>query len=166
MGDFQELLKVDKKETFNFFYLGLRDRVPAEKVVDAETKYTASILASFAQTSSCDMVDMPPFSSLSEIFDHFVLPGSDLRDPALLALAGAQSLFLLGIFPNQMARRYNLQWYGKLGQSFYRQAGQYAGSRQERELYNRLSNNFSIWTSAYKKLNRELYENRFVLLIP
>jgi len=166
MGDFQELLKVDKKETFDFFYLGLRDRVPAERVIDAETKYTASILASFAQTSSCDMVDMPPFSSLSEIFDNFVLPGSALRNPNLLALAGAQSLFLLGVFPSQMARRHNLEWYIELGKSFYRKAGLYSTNSGERYLYGRLSNNFSVWTRAYQRLNRELYEERFLLPPP
>lgn len=131
MRDFQELLKVDKKETFDFLYLGLRDRVPAGRVVDAETKYTASILASFAQTSSCDMADMPPFSSLSEVFNHFVLPGNDLRDPTLLALAGAQSLFLLGIFPSQMASRHNLRWFRELGQDFYRRAGKYSTDMRE-----------------------------------
>ena len=163
---FQELLQVDSRATLRFFCLELKKEISTEKVADAETLYVASVLASYAQTSRGDTTSIPPFASPSEIFDHFVFLQEELRDPELLEIAGAQSLFLVGFFRDQMRHRHNVRWYDDLGQSFYRRAGQYSRNSKKRELFGGISDNFPVWTKVCRNLNRSFQENRFLLLSP
>ncbi len=163
---FQEFHQVDWKDTLRFFYRGLKDVILTRRVADTEILYAASILASYARTSPGDMHHMPPFSSLSEVFDHFVLEelqNGKLRDPKLLEAAGAQSLFLIGFFASQMSRRHNLVWYEAMGRDFYKRAAEHSKRKAEQDLFGRFSTNFYIWTRSYQSLRRKIYEERLII---
>ncbi|OGI79129.1 hypothetical protein A3F19_00310 [Candidatus Nomurabacteria bacterium RIFCSPHIGHO2_12_FULL_37_29] len=161
--NFQELLEVSSLTALNFFYVNLKEEVLTERVVDAETIYVASVLASYAQTSRHSMTSLPPMANLSEFFDNFVLGQGGLRDPVLLENAGAQSLLLAGFFQDQMRYRHDVRWYGGLGGSFYRGASLYSKDKKRKTLFRRISRNFPVWTVTCRNLSRSLRENRFLL---
>ena len=160
---FRELLEVDSLATLNFFHTSLQEEAADERVSRAETIYVASILASYAQTSTADAVTLPPFSSLSEVFDMFVLRKEAMQDPELLEIAGAQSLFLAGFFRDQMRARHNVDWYDHLGTAFYERAGDLSDDRTRKDLFGRLSQTFPLWTAICHRVNRTLQERRFLL---
>ena len=160
---FRDLLKVDSLATLNFFHSNLQEEAADERVSQAETLYVASILASYAQTSRCDAVTLPPFSSLSEVFDMFVLLTESENDPELLEIAGAQSLFLNGFFRDQMRARHNVEWYDQLGTAFYERARNYSEDGRRKDLFSRLAVSFPVWTAICNRMSRTLQERRYLL---
>jgi hypothetical protein len=160
---FGDLLAVDSLTALNFFYSNLKEEATDEPVNHTETVYVASVLASYAQTSRFDSSSIPPFTTLSEVFDHFVLRATAETDPGLLEIAGAQSLFLNGFFRDQMRARHNVEWYDQLGTAFYERAMRYAEERERRELYGRLASHFTVWTAVCHRLHRTLREQHLIL---
>ncbi|MBI2065734.1 MAG: hypothetical protein HYT68_01555 [Candidatus Zambryskibacteria bacterium] len=161
--DFQELFYVDSSGTLRFFHARLKEFRPAKGVSKEETLYVASVLASYAQASRFKATSVPPMASLSEVFDCFVFRQDELKDPEILEVAGAQSLLLVGFFRDQMRTRHNVRWYDTLGRSFYERASNYSREGRRKELFGRLSVNFSVWTRTCCDLSRNLRDNQFLL---
>lgn len=161
---YRDLLAVDSQSTLNFFHTTLQDASGDSRVSAAETIYVASILASYAQTSRADTASLPPFASLSDVFDMFVMQRDAITDPELLEIAGAQSLLLAGFFRDQMQRRHNVEWYDQLGTMFYERATQHTGQAPARRaLFGRLAVTFPQWTAICQRVSRTLGDRRFLL---
>ena len=72
-------------------------------------------------------------TSLTTVFDVFVLDRSQHVDPEIMEAAASQCLLLTGFFGAQLRRRHNLDWYATLGASFYDQAAHVGRDRSARD---------------------------------
>lgn len=162
---FEELIGIDAAKSLNFFLSNLREAVADRSVREDEVSYVASVLAHYSQTSRADAGAMPALANLSEVFDNFVLQTSTLTDSELLEMGGSQVLLFAGFFRDQMVRRHNVKWYDQIGQSLYERAGQYSRNVRKRELFDRLSESFPVWTLACRDLSRTLRDNHLVLRV-
>jgi hypothetical protein len=172
--DFEELFACDSNTTINFFYQHLREEVAAAgttALTPEETRYTASVLAHYAQTSreATDCLSAP--ASLMDVFDCFVRPaleGADARldlraDPDIMETAGAQTLLLAGFFRAQMSRRHNLRWYDELGRDFYSSAAARTYERRKMMLLQLMAEHFAVWTAVCRSLSRSLHHDQYLL---
>ena len=162
----RELLSSDHMQTLGFFFYRLKD--VAEKEADTvELRYTASVLASFAQTSTVTTSGFPTPMSPSSIFDQFVFDGSLVLDSEALENAGAQCLLLSGFFRDQMAYRrrnsHSVSWYRELGGSFYNRAATLYEGGEKRNILIRMSQRFDYWADTCAILSRELRDERYLL---
>jgi hypothetical protein len=160
---FEELIAVDSASALKFFVSSLRDSAGAERLRDDETLYVASILAHYAQTSRADTQSIPSMANLSEVFDSFILPTALLSDAEILEIGGSQILLFAGFFRDQMERRHNVRWYDQVGQSMYEKASQYSRDTKKRDLFDRLSGSFPVWTIVCRDMSRACRDNRFLL---
>ena len=160
---FEELVGINSERAFNFFLASIRETAVAERFKDDEMFYVASILAHYSQTSRCDTTSMPCMADLSEVFDNFILQTTRLTDSGILEFGGSQVLLFAGFFRDQMHRRHNVKWYDQVGQSLYEKASQHSKNLQKRELFDRLSEGFPVWTMVCSNLHRTLRENRLLL---
>src|SRR5437764_1160425 len=97
MDPLRELLATDHRQTLEFFFLHLRD-ISDPTVDREELLYNASVLAHYAQTSTCTDVEMSAPATLSAVFDNFVADTSLMNDSRMMETAGAQCLLLAGFF--------------------------------------------------------------------
>jgi hypothetical protein len=162
---FEELVAIDSASAFNFFLANLRDTAATERYRDDELFYVASILAHYSQTSRSDTMSMPPMANLSEVFDCFILRTTSLTDAEILAFGGSQILLFAGFFRDQMQRRHSVKWYDQIGQSLYERASRHSKNLRKRELFDRLSESFPVWTIVCRNLSRILRENRLLLRV-
>jgi hypothetical protein len=162
---FEELVAIDSERAFNFFLANLRETAVMAKCKDDEMLYVASILSHYSQTSRFDTASMPCMANLSEVFDNFILRNSELADSEILEFGGSQVLMFAGFFRDQMCRRHNVKWYDQVGQSLYEKASQHSKTLKKRELFDRLSESFPMWTIVCRDLSRTLRENRLLLKV-
>lgn len=160
---FEELIAVDSRQALNFFLVNLREAMGDRRVKDDEVLYVASILAHYSQTSRADTSSIPPLGNLGEVFDHFVIQTELQHDAGMLEMGGSQVLFFAGFFRDQMARRHNVKWYDQIGQSLYGRASQHSPNPKKRDLFDRLSESFPVWTLLCRDVSRSLRENRLLL---
>ena len=121
MDPLREVLAIDRRQTLEFFVVGLQD--VSEPTVDRqELLYNASVLAHYAQVSTQADVDWPAPANLSVVFDHFVADTMVAHDGVMMEAAGAQCLLLAGFFEDQMSGRHNIRWYAELGAGFFNRA--------------------------------------------
>ena len=158
----RELLASDHRQTFEFFYSGLRE-VADPTVYRDELLYNASVLAHHAQVSSHSVDDLPTPSNLSDVFDAFVLNSPD--DGDLLEAAGAQCLLLAGFFEEQMRRRHSIRWYAEHGADFYYRAAARQQSSEKARLLAAISRRFEPWRQAHSQLARSLRDMPYLLRI-
>lgn len=162
--DLQELLQVDQRAALQFFFSRLRD--VSEPSVDEDLLlYNASVLAHYTQISTDADHEWPVPSSLSPVFDNFVLDTSLQRDSCMMEVAGAQCLLLAGFFENQMWRRHNIRWYSKLGTDFFNRAATQERSLHKARLLDSMSRDFEPWRQRYALLSRELQDHPYLLSI-
>ena len=132
-----------------------------------ELLYNASVLAHFATTSTAAADQFPSSpSSLSTVFDVFVLDRSQHADPEILEAAGSQCLLLTGFFRDQLRHRYNVKWYARLGAGFYARAAQLGSDRRRSEMMLVMAKRFDFWRDHQALLARELREAPFVITTP
>ncbi len=160
---FEELIAIDSQHALNFFLVNLRETMGDRRLKDDEVLYVASILAHYSQTSRADTSSIPPMAHLGEVFDHFVLQTDMHRDPGVLEMGGSQVLFFAGFFRDQMARRHNVRWFDQIGQSLYERASHHSVNPKKRDLFDRLSESFPVWTLLCRDLSRTLRDNRLLL---
>jgi hypothetical protein len=164
---FEELVGVDSGKTLQFFHSNLRETLDsgslATAVRDDELSYVASVLAHYAQTSRSDTISFPALANLAEVFDNFILQTTAHLDSEMLEMGGSQVLLFAGFFRDQMVRRHNVRWYDQVGQALYERAGQCSRNAKKRELFDRLSESFPVWTLTCRDLSRTLRENRLLL---
>ena len=158
----RELLASDHRQTFEFFYTGLKE-VADPTVYREELLYNASVLAHHAQVSSHAVNDLPTPSSLSDVFDAFVLDGAHADDGDMLEAAGAQCLLLAGFFEDQMQRRHSIRWYSERGADFYYRAAARQQSTRKAQLLAAISRRFEPWRQAHSQLARSLRDMPYLL---
>lgn len=162
MAEWRELLASDHRQTFEFFYVGLKE--VADPAVDRqELMYNASVLAHHAQVSTQALADLPTPSTLADVFDSFVLDNSHLDDSDMMETAGAQCLLLAGFFEDQMRRRYPIRWYAQLGADFYLRAASQQQSANKARLMAAISRRFELWRQTHSELARSLRDLPYLM---
>jgi hypothetical protein len=162
MEPLRELLASDRRQTLEFFFVGLQEL--SEPTVDRdELLYNASVLAHHAQVSTRAEASMPTPSSLSDVFDAFVFDTTMIHDSTVMEAAGAQCLLLAGFFEDQMRSRHTIQWYARLGAGFYHRAAEQEGSNKKARLLDAIARRFEPWRQCHARLSRELRDKPFLL---
>lgn len=162
MGHLAELFAVDHKRAFEFFLMGLND-VCDRTVSENELMYNASVLAHYAQTSTQSEDSWPTPSTLSDVFDTFVIDRSLHQDSSMMEIAGAECLLLTGFFGRQMQRRHNISWYSKLGAGYFNRAAIWEKDTEKARLLRALASNFESWRQRHKQLSCVLRDQRYLL---
>jgi hypothetical protein len=165
MEPLQELLGVDQRRALEFFVMGLQD-VSDPGVDRRELLYNASVLAHYAQVSTCAELEMPAPAGLTAVFDHFVLNSALLQDGHLMETAGAQCLFLTGFFEDRMRGRHDIRWYAELGAGFFIRAASHEGSAKKAHLLTMMARHFEPWRQRHARLSRELRDQQYLLTPP
>lgn len=165
MGPLAELIAAGRQQVLEFFVAGLRD-VSESPVNRQELFYNASVLAHHAQVSTMADQEWPTPTTLSALFDHFVL-NTDMRDDGeMMETAGAQCLLLSGFFADQMQRRHNIRWYAQLGAGFFARAARQQSSEPKARLLLNVSQEFEAWRQRHARLGRELRVQPYLLQPP
>lgn len=148
---------VTNGQALRFFFERLRELTNAADTPTPELLYNASMLAHFATTSTASTSTFPSTpTSLTAVFDLFVLDRSRHADPELAEAAGAQCLLLTGFFQDQLRRRHNLEWYAALGAGFYEAAAQYAADRARARMMQTMAQKFGLWRARQHQLAIDL----------
>lgn len=165
MGSLGELLAVNERQALEFFVVGLQD-VAETTVSRDELLYNASVLAHYTQVSTGAAVDMPTPSTLTDVFDQFVLGAAVAADSLMTETAAAQCLWLAGFFEDQMRGRHNIRWYAELGASCFSRAAAQEPSPRKACLLHALACHFEPWRRRYARLSRELRAQPYLLATP
>jgi hypothetical protein len=165
MEPLQELLAVDQRRALEFFVMGLQD-VSDPGVDRQELLYNASVLAHYAQVSTCTVLEMPAPADLTAVFDNFIMNTSLPHDGHLLEIAGAQCLFLTGFFEDRMRARHDIRWYAELGAGFFTRAAGHEGSAKKARLLSMIARHFEAWRQRHARLSRELRDQQYLLTPP
>jgi hypothetical protein len=162
LDSYSDLLATSHRQALEFFFVGLKE-VSEPDVDERELLYTASVLAHYAQVSTEAAHDLPTPSSLSAVFDQFVLDATMRQDSAMLETAATQCLLLAGFFERQMRGRHNIRWYAELGSGFFRRAAALSNERRRAELLDTVGRHFEPWRSRYSRLSRELSAQQYII---
>ena len=161
----RDWLAVSGPQALRFFFERLKDVSEESNVPEGELLYNASMLAHFASTSSASTEDFPAApTSLTAIFDTFVLDRSGHRDPDILEAAASQCLLLTGFFCRQVRRRHNVDWYARIGAGYYREAAKYATDWERARMMRVMAGRFEFWRYQQDRLARDLRESRLLIL--
>jgi hypothetical protein len=165
MEPLRELLASDHRQTLEFFVAGLQELCSAD-VDRQELLYNASVLAHHAQVSTRSAADLPTPATLSDVFDAFVLDTTLSHGSAMMEAAGAQCLLLAGFFEDQMKGRHQIEWYAKLGASFYDRAAAHERSTKKAKLLDAIARRFEPWRQRHAQFSRELRDQPYLLPRP
>ena len=165
MGPLRELLAADQRQALDFFFVRLKD-VSGPDVNRRELLYNASVLAHYAQVSTCAEAELPAPANLSAVFDNFVIDTTVVRDSMMMETAGAQCLVLAGFFEDQMRGRHSIRWYAQLGATFFSRAASLEPSPDKAHLLSTISVRFEAWRQRHARLSRELRDEPFLLAPP
>lgn len=161
-----ELYAVTHRQTFEFFFVGLKE-VSDKDTDEVALLYNASILAHYAQVSTQAVFDVSTPGHLGVVFDNFVYDDSLRGDSVMMETAGTQCLLLTGFFEDQMKRRHNIRWYSELGAGFFFRAAVALGPdsifEKKAGFLKNLARNFELWRSRYARLSRELRDQPYLI---
>jgi hypothetical protein len=160
-------LAVTEQQALRFFFEHLRDVTEPSDPPVRELLYNASVLAHFASTStaSCDVFPPSP-TTLSTVFDVFVLDQSQSADAEVMEAAAAQCLLLTGFFLDQQKARHQVEWFAMLGASFYLRAAAASRDRTRRVLMTVMAERFGYWRQQQHRLAIELREAPLLINVP
>ncbi len=160
-------LAVTQAQALRFFFERLKDVVGDADTPQAELLYNASVLAHFASTSTTAISHFPGTpTSLSTVFDVFVLDRSQHVDPEIMEAAASQCLFLTGFFQDQLRDRYNLAWYASLGAGFYDSAAEFGTNRARSRMMEAMAARFEFWRQQQHRLAAELRDWPRLIVLP
>jgi len=158
--DTSNLLAVTEQGAFHFFLEHLREVAAVAESPANEVSYNASLLAHFATTSTSSQDIFPACpTSLSSVFDQFVMDRSGHAAPDVLEAAAAQCLLLTGFFQDQQKRRHQINWYAGLGMAFYLRAASAGRDPARSRLMEAMSERFEFWRVQQHRLAVELRED-------
>jgi hypothetical protein len=164
--DAHRLLAVTNSHALRFFFEHLRDVTEDDHPAERELLYNASVLAHFASTSAASF-DFPGApSSLTQVFDIFVMDRSQHSDPEILEAAGSQCLLLTGFFGAQLRGRHNVDWFATLGADFYGGAARRAADGARAHMMRTMARRFPFWRRQQARLARELHDSPMLLPRP
>lgn len=160
-------LAVTQAQALRFFFERLKD-VVGDETPPGELLYNASVLAHFASTSTATTTHFPGTpTSLSAVFDVFVLDRSQHVDPEIMEAAASQCLFLTGFFQDQLRDRHNLAWYASLGAGFYDSAAEFGTDRARSQMMETMAARFEFWRRQQHRLAAELRDwPRLIARVP
>jgi len=161
-----EWLAVGNAQALKFFFERLKRISEPDKVGANELLYNASVLAHFASTSTGSGRFPVCPTSLTAVFDVFVLDQSQHADSEIMEAAASQCLLLTGFFHDQLTRRYNVKWYAALGAGFYDNAAQHSKSRERIRMMAAMSARFDFWRRQQQRLARELRDQARLIQPP
>ncbi len=165
--DSGDWLAVTQAQALRFFFERLKDVVGEDDTSSAELLYNASVLAHFATTSAAATSAFPVCpTSLSTVFDVFVLDRSQHVDAEIMEAAASQCLLLTGFFQDQLRARYNVAWYASLGAGFYDSAAEYATDRKRSRMLETMSAHFEYWRRQQQRLAHELRDAPRLIVVP
>jgi hypothetical protein len=159
-------LAVDHRAALEFFRAELEETpaVQGRAALPPELPYCASILAHFSSTSTASADGIPAPRHLLDVFDQYVLSSLAHGSPALMEDAGARTLLLVGFFHRRMAAsRHNVDWYRRLGRSFFHEAASLTADQTRRYILTLMSDRFDLWQVAFTELEENLHDRRFLL---
>jgi hypothetical protein len=162
----EELFGVDESRAFSFFCVGLRELVNNQTrrpIPQRELFYVASVLAHHSLVPRSNNECLLPADNLSDVFDFLILQGFGSNDLEILKMGGSQILLFAGFFRNQMKYRHNVDWYDHFGQSIYDRVSQISRDRDQRMLFEGLSERLPFWTATCQKFNTVCRDRRFLL---
>jgi hypothetical protein len=157
---------VDDRAALEFFRSALEETptVQARPGQPPELPYCASILAHFSSTSTESTEGIPAPRHLLDVFDQYVLSTLAHGDADLMEDAGAKTLLLLGFFHRAMAAsRHNIDWYRRLGRSFFHEAATLTDDQRRKYILTLVSRRFDLWQLAFYELEISLRHRRFLL---
>lgn len=164
MNEYQELLAVNHQHAFDFFYEELLLTKSAEELSTNEAEHVASVLAHYAQTPySNDLRKLPPPHNLSRVFEDFILSLEKRDDPSALRRGAAECLFLLGFFPEAMARRHNLSYFLSIGRTLYLRAAYYGVGPNQQKTFWLMSRNLDTSVEACQELRANWRDTPYLL---
>jgi hypothetical protein len=131
-----------------------------------ELLYNASVLAHHARVSTQSAIDLTTPTTLTGVFDQFVVDTSLRDDRAMMEAAGAQCLLLAGFFEDQLRRRHNIRWYAHLGIGFFSRAARLERSPQRVHLLAAIAAGFEPWRQRHARLSRDLRDQQYLLMRP
>ena len=153
----RDWLAVTGGQALRFFFERLKDVSEDSGAPQGELLYNASLLAHFATTSTSSVDHFPSTpTSLTTVFDVFVMDRSRHVDPDLMEAAASQCLLLTGFFGRQLRRRHNLDWYAALGSGYYREAARLAADRDRARMMFVMGARFDFWRYQQARLASEL----------
>jgi hypothetical protein len=161
-----EDLGIDDRAAFEFFRARLEETpaVQARPGQPPELPYCASILAHFSSTSAESSEGIPAPRTLMDVFDQYVVSTLGHGDPEFMEDAGAKTLLLVGFFHRAMAAsRHNVDWYRRLGASFFHEAATLTDNQKRKYVLMLVSRRFELWQVAFRELEATLREERFLL---
>ena len=156
-------------DTFRFFHKRLHHEARGRNLNPEQLNYGASVLGHFAQTSTATDSGMPSLKDLSSIYDKFISDTSVISGPGVLEEAGAQTLILGGYFGDQMRRRYNVEWFCRIGASFFEGAGEDLRKNDPRksQLLLSISTSYMEMAHTFRDLQRNFLDSHYQsLLLP
>lgn len=159
---------VSNRAALDFFRAGLEQTptVRARSGLPPELPYCASILAHFSSTSSETTEGNPAPRHLFDVFDQYVISTLAHGDPELMEDAGAKTLLLIGFFYRGMVSSgHNVDWYRRLGRSFFHEAASLTGNQSRRYILMLMSARFGLWQLAFCELELAFRERPFLLKI-
>ena len=155
---------VTNAQALRFFFERLKDVSGDADASADELAYNASVLAHFATTSTASTAFPATPTSLTAVFDLFVLDRSHHADPELAETAAAQCLLFTGFFQDQLRHRHNIEWYAWLGAGFFDAAAQWGTNRDHVRMMQIMARRFGVWRARQHRLATELRdEPRLVL---
>jgi hypothetical protein len=159
-------IAVDSRAALDFFRAGLEatPAVQSRPGHPPELPYCTSILAHFSSTSSASTEGTAAPRDLADVFDQYVISPLGHGDPGLMEDAGARTLLLVGFFYRGMeTSRHNVDWYRRLGRSFFQEAASLTDDSRRQYILMLMSQRFGLWQLAFCELETQLRANRFVL---
>ncbi|MEQ1561147.1 MAG: hypothetical protein ABL899_00325 [Nitrospira sp.] len=160
---FREMLAVDSAKALAFFWDGLVAVRGRDTVSKAQMLYVSSILAHYSLVSCGSGENFPTPTTLSDIFDRFVIGvsrGETPMDSETMATAGASTLFLNGFFRDQLPRRHSTVYWDQMGQAFYYRASRAERDREKRLLMEGMAASSPSWSLRCHRLRIYLEEER------
>lgn len=159
-----DLLGVSQDDVFRFFLEHLRDVTEEAAPPMPELLYNASVLAHYASTSTSSDTTFPACpTSLTRVFDSFLLDHSGHDDAEIMEAAASQCLILTGFFQDQQRRRYNVDWYASVGQACYGRAAGASGQQARAAMMQTMARRFGFWRQQQHRLARDLAESRVLI---
>ncbi len=159
MNEIQALMASDHRTTMQFFFSNLLDCVPSEVVYEEEIIYSASLLASYAQTSKHSGYYLPLLGNLQEIGDLFFRQNRLPTDWMFWQDAGAQLLVFTGYFRGQISEDFEIEKFEELGAHSFKKLSIGAPTEKKRWLFSRMHQNFPVWTRTFHLLHQQLFDN-------
>ncbi len=153
----RDWLAVTGGQALRFFFERLKDVSEDSGAPQGELLYNASLLAHFATTSTSSTDHFPSTpTSLTAVFDVFVMDRSRHVDPDLMEAAASQCLLLTGFFGRQLRHRHNIEWYAALGAGYYRDAARLTADRERARMMFVMGGRFHFWRHQQARLASEL----------